>query len=104
MVIVPMRQIQQAGHQADRQEIAARRTDAATLAVRVLAEQIVHRNHLPGLGLTDKAPGQIGRDLVPRHLSRQNDQRVLVVNPLAQAGPEEIRSHASLNPWVLNMI
>ena len=68
------------------------------------AEQIVHLNHLPGLGLTDKEPGQIGLDVVPGHLPRQDDQRILGVNHLAQSGAEEIRGHASLNPWVLHGI
>ena len=30
----------------------------------------------------------------------QHDQRVFVVDHFAQAGTEEIRGHASLNPWV----
>jgi len=84
-------QVQQAGHQADRQTRAARRADAAAELAVEGARQILTDHSLGRPRLV----GQLGRhsrlDRGPRQPRGQHRQRMLQVDHLVQARAKEVR-------------
>ena len=101
--MIVMGQIEQGRHQPDGQRFASDRTEANPLADRRRTEQVVDHHHPPRLGGAREKPRKICFDVLLGHLSGQNRHRVVWVDHVAQSGPEEIRGHRRLNPWVLSL-